>query len=174
MEGTAKNKYIRWILKEVGCGPEDMKKYKLLFKQLFETEFTWIIPRDDNRLSDGLRLRRDFDRQFDTYISDSDYPCSVLEMLIALAIRMENDILGDPTDEHPEKWFWIMLDNLGLLGYSDAVFGSIASAEINEKVQKFLAREIDRDGKGGIFPIKGTKNDQRKVEIWYQMQEFIG
>ena len=36
-----------------------------------------------------------------------------------------------------------------------------------------LAREYSDNGHGGLFPLKNPKKDQRKVEIWYQMTEYI-
>lgn len=165
-------KYLKWILKKVGCDAGDLKKYSKLFRILYEMEFYYLIPMDENRALDGIKLRRQYDLDHKTTLYSSEEPCSVLEMLIALAIRMENDILGDPEDEHPEYWFWQFLDNLGILGYFDDVFGPSAAQDIEKKVQKFCDREYNYDGKGGIFPQKVAKNDQRKIEIWYQMQEY--
>lgn len=165
-------KYLKWILKEVGCDADDIAKFSKLFSKLYQIEFTYILPRDENRAADGIALRRQFDEVFGTELHALDEPCSVLEMLIALSIRMENEIFGDPADEHPERWFWIMLDNLDILGHFNAVFCPFSATDIEEKVSIFVNRRYKPDGKGNIFPIKNSKTDQRKVEIWYQMQEF--
>ena len=42
-------------------------------------------------------------------------PCSVLEMMIALSMRCEEQIMDDPDiGNRTGQWFWDMIDNLGL------------------------------------------------------------
>lgn len=42
-------------------------------------------------------------------------PCSVLEMIIALAIRLEEHIMDDPDiGNRTGQWFWDMIVSLGL------------------------------------------------------------
>ena len=79
--------------------------------RLYTTEFYWFddIIMDRNRAMDGLKLRHE-DKNAGYSVN-----CSVLEMLIGMAIRCERDIMhvngaGDRTIE----WFWIMIGNLGL------------------------------------------------------------
>ena len=40
-------------------------------------------------------------------------------------------------------------------------------------VDIWMSRQYGIDGKGSIFPIKGTAFDQRNLEMWYQMQEWF-
>ena len=64
--------------------------YLLLAKDLHKRIFYALIPHDENRASDGKELRED-------YLRDIHYPkyvqiegnCTVFEMLIALARRMD-------------------------------------------------------------------------------------
>ena len=92
--------------------------------------------------------------------------CSVLEMMIALAIRLEEHIMHDPDiGDRTAMWFWGMLDSMGLSEMDDSEFNL---AYVEAVVQRFLDRDYRPDGKGGLFTIEECKYDLRKVEIWYQ------
>lgn len=160
--------YFEWLLEKVDfdndhCGYEELLRY------LHSVEFTSRIPKDENRVIDGLNLRDEFmcDRNIDGYIEG---PCSVLEMLVAFSIRIEMDITGDPGNDDLSRWFWVMLDNLGLLKYDDRHFDE---EEVEEIVNIFLERKYSRDGRGGLFPLFHPKTNQRETELWYQMQRYL-
>lgn len=130
-----------------------------LMKQLHQTYFVWVIPMDDNRAEDGLELRSRLD-----YISDED--CSVLEMLIALAERASHQYGGSPLE-----WFGTFLENLDLLQFTD---GSVYNEYyVDEILHKWMTRDIQPDGSGGLFPLRHPPQDQRETEIWYQMSAYI-
>ena len=40
-------------------------------------------------------------------------------------------------------------------------------------LNKIIDRGYSRRGVGGLFPLKYSKNDQRKVELWYQMHSYL-
>lgn len=88
----------------------------------------------------------------------------MLEMLIALSRRL-SFVGGGASLE----WFWHMLHNIGLDIYNDLAwdgeFVDKAMRQINE-------RTYDENGNGGLFPLKETDIDQRKVELWYQMNSY--
>lgn len=144
------------------------KSYKELFEYLYSTEFTWTIPMDRNRALDGIALRDKYGYPEDPM----DEPCSVLEMLIALAARIENQLmwnydLGDRTSQ----WFWIMMTNLGLNKLDDEHF-DISIAE--QRVNIFLDRMYEYNGEGGaLFVLDKPVADMRAVEIWYQVNWYI-
>lgn len=105
-----------------------------------------------------------------------DTPCSVLEILVSVANRME-DILYEPENGNRAlKWLWTLIRNLGLETFTDGAYkanpGSFDQA-VDEILEKFINRTYDRRGKGGLFPLKKPRSDQREVEIWYQMQEYL-
>lgn len=148
-------------------------KYNYLLKILYETDFIYIIKLDENRYKDGLRLRQSFDKDSNINISNMlcGKKCSVLEMLIALSIRME-DIMEDGEPE-PYRWFWLMLDNLGLTIITDRQNKEYAYDYINRVIHKLLYREYAKNGEGGLFPLKKFKFDSRNTEIWYQMCWYL-
>lgn len=169
--------YFKWMYQLV-CGERYSKKlsYRKLLSYLHSVEFVYIIDLDGNRAEDGIDLRYRFgyergysDPMIASYLDDR--PCSILEMMIALSIRceehiMENSDLGDRTGQ----WFWNMIVSLGLGSMTDARFDD---EYVDEVVHRFLNREYERNGKGGLFTIEHCKKDLRSVEIWYQMCWYL-
>lgn len=147
--------------------------YRKLLMRLHDTEFTWFVPYDDNRADDGVQLRRRFalDRND---MSLTDYilgPCSVLEMMVALAVRcetiMDDTCYGDRTGQ----WFWGMIHNLGLSPMIDSKFDRDF---VDDAVARLLNREYEPDGTGGLFTIRNFDRDLRTVEIWRQLSWYLG
>lgn len=152
--------------------------YSHLLKSLFDKEFTCFVPNDDNRIEDGLELRQHWYRSGIDFMSNQlSKPCSVLEVIIGLAIRME-DILYEPDlPNRTNKWFWMMIRNLSLNVFDDQVYlvdPSGSSESVDYILQTLLDRTYDQNGIGGLFPLANHfRGDQRKVEIWYQMQAYL-
>jgi hypothetical protein len=126
---------------------------------------------DSNRYDDGtdLRFRFCYENDLDSSLI-SEYldnrPCSVLEMLIALSVRIEEHIMYDQEiGDRTGQWFWGMIKNLGLGSMDDVHFDRRYAENV---IWRFLNRGYDRNGKGGLFTIDNCKNDLRDVEIWYQ------
>lgn len=131
---------------------------------------------DENRIEDAFDMREDFIseifyKRFDTSVVSDRY-ASVLEVLLALAIRMEKDILCDPMSnvDHSIDHFWIFIRNLGIENCRNDAF---SEAKVRDKCEKWIRREYDRNGVGSIFPLKKVKKDVRKMEIWGQMQSYV-
>ena len=167
--------YFEWL-----CEVVDSKRfskhvsYRKLLMHLHNIEFTWFIPYDDNRADDGIMLRRKYalahhNEELSDYISG---PCSVLEMMAALAIRCEESIMDDTLfGNRTGQWFWGMIRNLGLSPMNDSNF----DAEfVDDVIARFLNREYEPDGKGGLFTIKNCDHDLRTVEIWRQLSWYLG
>ena len=94
-------------------------------------------------------------------------PCSVLEMLIALAYRCE-ELRHDPEyGDRTGQWFWEMIVNLKLDEFDDANYNE---TKVTQIVNRFLSRKYQPNGKGGLFFIANPREDLRKVDIWMQMQ----
>ena len=90
--------YFEWMYSLV-C--DDEPSYRELFHFLHGVDFTYTIDMDGNRFDDGINLRYRFadesgynGRMVAKYLDSR--PCSVLEMLLALAIRLEEHIMSDP------------------------------------------------------------------------------
>lgn len=166
-----KTDYFEWLCGLVGLDRE----HWTLAKTLHRTEFYWSVANDDNRASDGIRLR-------DIFEDESPYenyrclqgPCSLLEMLIGLSIRIE-DILSDPDSwDRTGDRFWEMISNLGIDEFTDdSYYENNGDRIVQDRINTFLSRTYKICGRGGLFPLKYPERDQRKVEIWYQMSAYL-
>lgn len=166
------NDYFNYLIWR--CNLEKFCDYGRLFYILHDIDFTYILDRDENRADGGIELRDDYtipDEFEDETIEDFYLQkCSVLEMLIALAIRVDDEFIGDPAEEHPEKFFMEMIKNLKLDRFNSKRF---CEDDVIKIVQKWLDRKFDRDGNGSPFPVKYSHRDQREVEVWDQMNAYI-
>lgn len=168
------NDYFEWLWNFTKCrGHSQNRKIITL---LHNIEFRYSIPMDANREEDGIDLRYRFitevgiPKNYQEVYAYLDGPCSVLEMMIALAIRCEESIMDDPDiGDRTSEWFWLMMKNLGLDYMSDRKFDRDIA---EEKISIFLDRKYKRNGEGGLFVVNGRR-DLRKVEIWYQMCWYL-
>lgn len=164
------NEYFEWLYDMVcGMNGSEVTSFRRLLARLHSTQFVYILPRDRNRAEDGVNLRRRFSA-IDAHLLDG--PCSVLEMMVALAIRCEETIMDSTaTGNRTEQWFWNMIGNLGLSGMTDANFDR---RYVDECIKRFLNRDYEPDGRGGLFRIRNCDSDLRDVEIWYQLCWYLG
>lgn len=167
--------YFDWLCVQVNGG-DPGESYVGLLRVLFNHVFYWRLPLDADREADGLELRNEFrDDSPRLYLSDGFYdePCSVLEVLVALAYRLDGDVLGNEDYiSEPSRWFWMMVENLGIK-IDDQNFTNLDREMVDRRIDLWLSRVFDSDGSGSIFPIPGTENDQRELEIWNQMHEYL-
>lgn len=171
------NLYMEWMYQlvctDIYCGNAS---YCKLVTYLNNVEFTYSIALDGNRAEDGRDLRNRFG-QIHGYprplIADVlDYRnSSVLEMLIALCIRCEEHIMSDPDmGDRTAKWFWDMIENLGLKFMTDSNFDE---GYVDYIIYRFLNRKYKPNGNGGLFTVEKCRTDLRQVEIWYQMCWYL-
>lgn len=195
--------YISWLYEKVGRDSKEYGCFWRLIKRLYlhpfyvKSEQRSQTYKDINRIRDGLDLRIRFademgynpdilaarDQDFALFFDESE-ACSMLEMLVAFAIRIRTDIMWDPDDEDRTSfWFWTMLSNTGLdlKKVKDSYFNEKSMIEIEEICSKIVDRTYQKTGRGSLFPLENSKfllenskRDLRKVELWYQMQFWIG
>lgn len=172
--------YFNWLY-DIVCHDRFSNEvsYRRLLSYLYHTNFRYTIRRDENRAHDGVDLRlRYYD---DVHNSGGDVfwieryldgpPCNVLEMMIALAIRCEEDIMDDPRiGDRTSQWFWEMIVNLGVGSMTDDRFDE---RYVEEVIETFLNRKYEPDGRGGLFTVRNCDTDLRKVEIWYQLCWYL-
>lgn len=172
-ETNVRKEYFDWMC-HIVCGGRFAREnsYRKLLAYLHEVEFVWMIPKDANRAEDGESLRWRFAYENHMHIGrELDGPCSVLEMILALAIRCENDIMDDSSvGDRTGQWFWKMINNLGLSGMTDRRFDA---NYVEEVIDRFLHRDYEPDGHGGLFVIHDCPYDLREVEIWTAMLWYL-
>lgn len=171
------NRYFEWMCSLVYDSKNSRSvSYKKLLKKLHEIDFVYIIGQDVNRFDDGVDLRYRFG--YENNISKSDIencidnrPCSILEMMIALSLRCEEHIMGDDDiGNRTGQWFWNMIVNLGLGSMTDQRFDD---DYVIFCIDRFLNREYEPDGEGGLVTIPNCRQDLRTIEIWYQMMWYL-
>ena len=173
------NEYFNWMY-GTACAdrfPKDIS-YRKLLMHLHNIAFRYSIKRDSNRADDGISLRYRFavsmgydetlDNTIHHYISG---PCSVFEMILALAIRCEENIMDDTAfGDRTGQWFWGMINNLELGAMSDDHFDRMF---VDESIERFLNREYEPNGRGGLFTVRNCDRDLRDVEIWFQLCYYL-
>lgn len=176
-----KIKYYEYLQDLIRLKDQNESYYKLI-EMLYDFPFFEVVKNDDNRVRDGLRLRENFiqdlinetgfyyDGNIDKIFDNKE--CSVLEMLIALSDRMLMIVEG-----RLDYWFWILLENLGLtLNFTDDAFGQdydYCTQFVNQVLYIFVNRKYEYDGTGGIFPLLHPIQDQRDIEIWKQLTQYL-
>lgn len=164
--------YFKWLYAKV-ANPRLKRKsltYWRLFRLLYKKEFVWFVPNDNNRIEDGKDLRLEFLDEFAIQDVDSGWlhlGCSMLELLVGLAKRLEFQGGHDV-----EFWFWHLMRNLGIDYIHDAT-EQYSEPAIDERLDAVIFRTYQDNGHGGLFPLVNSEQDQRKVEIWYQLCAYL-
>jgi hypothetical protein len=155
--------YIRWVLKDrLRLSEKEIKENLNLVSALAEVEFIWKHPMDENRAIDGLELRSDFEYETGEYLDKTSGlmpQCTIFEMLAALAIRCENQLMRDPmVGDRTSKWFFEFLDNLEVLD---------GSRPVEMACDLFFKGELE------LFPLKNKKIKQKNEQIWKQLMAYL-
>lgn len=165
--------YFDWLMRFV-YDKYHLEDYEPLCETLHKIEFYYTIPRDANRVSDAHNLRYRFG--YDTGISYADiddalqFPVSVFEVMIAMALRGEESIMRDfDIGDRTSLWFWTMIDSMHL---SDQNY-NFDEHVIREHVDTMLSRTYAPNGDGGLFTVNDPPYDMRKAELWYQMNWYF-
>lgn len=171
------NNYFKWL-----CGlVKAPSHYKKLLLFLHDTDFQYRMARDSNRYEDGIDMRYQFgiatgESQRLIALALDNKSCSMLEMMVALADRCEEQIMSDSElGDRTGNWFWFMVDSLGL---SDMTNDNFDKEYCIFVVNRFIEREYSQNGDGGLFRIDvRDKNnmivDLRDYEIWYQATWYL-
>lgn len=169
MNATLDTRYLIWLYSQVGDVKERNKSltYWNLFRQLHSMEFIWLVPNDDNRVQDGRALRYEWGSETSAPETEWATPgCSFFEMMIGLSRRMAFEAEGNS-----ETWFWHLIENLGLQSCTDQY--DYDRDEVDGRINAVVWRTYDRHGRGGLFPLRRARRDQREVELWYQMSAYL-
>jgi len=168
--------YFEWMVSIVMPDFNKRIEYSSLLGALDNSEFLPSMDMDHNRLNDGIGLRyrfgieNGFDRNIILYYLDTR-PCSMLEMMCALSLRIEETIMLDPEIGN-RTWFWFeeMISSLGLIDQNNRKFNY---NKVLFRIGIFNRRQYNPNGQGGLFTIDDPSIDVRTLEIWYQMNLYI-
>ena len=179
--------YFYFLMNITGLDDEYEKLCEVLHGINFRFDEDKMLM-DENRIWDGKAMRAIFCeaiypvraeyrwkamKQLDDCF-DKDF-CSVLEVLVGLAWRIERDIIGDPEyGDRTSLWVKCMIENLDLLDFTNENLKTVSEKEeVTDIIDVFLDREYDRFGNGSPFPVHYPRKNMRNVEIWNQMIEWL-
>lgn len=171
MSNALTEDYLRWLEPQIRETQSDRSKtYWDLLSIMLEKDFHMLVPHDENRMGDGLEVRREFYSQVggDPYDDFYESPCSFLEVLIGLSRRLSFTAGGSAAG-----WAWALITNLELHKMSDPL-GSRRAHKVEDILNRCIWRTYQPNGLGGFFPLGWPDEDQTQVEIWYQMAAYIG
>lgn len=166
--------YYEWLTSRVFRFTNDINEYSKLLYTLHQIEYKCCLEKDLNRYEDGLELKKTFcwgvgiSSSYANYLGDQ---CSVLEMMVALAVRCETTIMSDPS-YGDRTWFWFMsmLESMGLDSQKDISFDE---DYVVNCVSTMLNRTYDEYGNGALFKVNYPVYDMRKAEVWTQMNWYL-
>lgn len=165
MDEPIENQYFDWLCANVK--QDRTPSYLELFRIMHSQEFIAIHSSDENRIEDAKELRELFLSEHD--LANTNWlgeGCSIFEVLIAFSERAAFQIAMTS-----QEWFWQFITNLKLEDYSRA---SISDRYVIQDIlDRFVMREYDLNGDGGLFPLRKPRHDQRDIEIWYQFCEYV-
>ena len=172
MGATTNDPYLEWLCRKVwAVGQLNNTSYSRLAECLHTQAFRPVLnPLDQNRAMDGLQLRVIFmDKHGAVGSSSNRGPCTMLELLVALAQRM-----GFVMDRQAAVCFRDILKNLGLSAMTDEAWEKLnGNARTRNAMERVINRTYLPSGHGGLFPLNHSNEDQRTVDIWYQMQAWL-
>lgn len=167
--------YFRWLVRTYLQDSEGLPNgYGLLLAQMLRKEYYYFVDYDENRANDGIFLR---ERYLDTDGGDQgvvpEGPCSFLEFLISIAVRLE-DMLYDGVQIPVSEYFWELASRLRLTEYNDDAYSySDTQFVVDAIMTSFMDRCYSKTGEGGLFPLRPPCKDQTKTEVWYQLNAYL-
>ena len=168
---TIQDEYFEWICRLLFAGQEN--RYRRLLGRLHGRPFESFVPNDENREFEGRNLKRVFceEMRYNWALPGFfEENASVLEVIVGLAIRCCETLADDENNMRIDQWFWLLISNCGLIRFTDDRFSSL---DVDEIVDRVVYRRYERNGVGGLFPLKRARRDLRKVELWYQMSYYL-
>lgn len=175
--------YFDWLCTIVTSGRRYYKsQYSKLLRFLHSVDFVYTMDRDGNRFEDGIDMRYRFGKTINPAsqrviaLELDNKPCSMLEMMVGLSCRCEEQIMSNSSyGNRTAEWFWNMVESLGLMWATDNKFDAMKCSRV---IDRFLNREYEPTGRGGLFSVEVVDDDGNVVdlttqEIWYQAMWYL-
>lgn len=170
--------YFNYI-ESIVCNGDTIDRYDVLLDILYRIDFRWSVHNDDNRISDSVELRYNYQADCGVPMAELqellNIPCSVIEVICGLAIRMD-DAMRDPEGgAHIDRWFWELIGNLGMSGFTNEAYerGLWSLNDVRKIVDIFMDRTYDELGHGGLFPRNVCYKNQKECELFEQMNGYL-
>jgi hypothetical protein len=173
-----KDRYFEYLVDFGG-----LEEHRGLAGYLHTRPFEWTLEMDENRMYDGLAMRREFrcwstgkrfnfgpyQEDLSLYSKLEGNACTLLEFFTGFAHRIDRDMLcmDDQGEDGAKVWLRILLENLGLWRFDGELTDKDKDA-IDDYIYRWVNLDYDRFCNGGLFPVKNIKKDMRKVDMWVQ------
>ena len=162
------DRYFDWLVDLVNA--DDLLRLCEIMDGL---DFTWTIPLDENRVEDAFDMRELYSDDTGCDSGRQPVSCSLFEIVVAMAYRCDRDVMYDAYIGHRYSvWFHYFIENL-FDGKARNAEMYLDEDEIVDICVRFMNRDYERDGSGGMFPIKHDRRDQRRVQLWLQMNLWL-
>lgn len=167
------NKYTMWLGRKVATN--ETSHYIFLLEELNKVEYYFIHPLDQARVIDALELRKQFATEDGSNAIYDVMPgsCTALELLVAMAERADYTLYNTADGSRTGQFFWLFVENLGLLYLSDDNWSFEAANFIRVTVNKWFDRRFNPNGYGSPWPIPTTRVDLTTVSFWDAMQWYL-
>lgn len=158
--------YEQYLIDIIASG-QKKRKYSRLLHDLYLIPFRYSLWLDESREADGLDMREAYLDTFG-FAGQRDFPekCTVLEVLVAMCLRCERDVMGRSDKDRTDEWFWEMMYHARLTDYPDNLY---RQREVCNIINRILDRKYDKNGDGSFFYIPGDNRNWRKADLWMQM-----
>ena len=159
--------------------------YEHLLKTLWEIYYIPSIGNDDDRAAEGIELRRRYYNVLTRQTGVRVYGdaaedlekifgrCRVLEMLVALSMRMYDLMQDLGVYNSVSRWFWEIMQCVGFDELDDISWqGSRDKRLVNEVCNSIMTLSGNRSSSewgGGWFGL----SEWKELEIWYQMHAYL-
>lgn len=167
--------YRDWLYNQINPEREtgtEIKHYREVCEHMDRVVFDFSVPNDDNRAADAKELRYEFLQEVTIH---SDYEvdfvrpdASLFEVIVSICRRL--DFLAE---RGVNRWFRVLLENLGLDGCHDEAITPRETERIDQILHRLNSRRYKANGRGGLFPLSKSVPDQREMELWNQMNAYV-
>lgn len=164
---NSRDYYFEWIVAKVKGDPYYISLLKTLYKIPYEAPLESL---NHNRRLAGIRLRDTFRMETRQRHPVPSKPCTFLEMMLALAMDMDDKILYERRfGDRYLDWFWHMVDNAGWSTLTDDKWSAEISRDVRERCKAIMTGDYNSTGEGGLFPVYNhPEADMRDVDLWRQ------
>lgn len=164
-------KYLDYLYETAFGG---LDNYKELAGLLFSIPYEWTLDMDENRMYDGIEMRREFeelcknDSNYDINTCLNGGACMMLEFFVGFAHRLVRDMFDHGIMTVPDLikiWFI----NLDIWRFSDSNWGDKDDEIVQDHLDYWIDLDYDYDGfNGGLFEMSDPPDDLRETEMWVQ------
>lgn len=172
-------RYHFWMINEVVPNANLAKIYTNMFEIIDMTPYIPHITDDMNRVKDAIYMRQNWFRENNCILEIPDNKiccgyCSVFELLVSFAKRIDKEWLGHGGEDHPELIFSVFMDNLYLTHYTnDILRNPIESENMQSRIARFVSNDVSDYGVGGLFPLYDRCESQKGKSLWHQMMPWL-